>query len=253
MQEPQELATRQTIGHVLRTHLEGQSLFGEAGHCQVLAEQSAMAVTQAFTRMQERRLSYEELRRRLDPRRTRMTHFGVGLTLLAAIFTVLVAVDAVELAGVLSEWMGAAAAAAWIGCSWLAAIAKREGRDGLLTGIAVGVAAVGLLLAALHGEAAATRQTDLSHRFGVGILVVLVIFALVAVAVVVIARMEPASLLFARRRWHRSRDEYAAAVQTHRCDAEAAVIAGQGWRSLIEIQASASTDGAEQSRTDRQP
>lgn len=249
--EPQELATRQSIGHVLRTHLEGQSLFGEAGHCRVLAEQSAMAVTQAFTSMQERRLSYEELRRRLDPRRTRTTHFGVGLTLLAAFYTVLVALDAVALAGVLTGWMAAAAAAAWIGCSWLAAVAKREGRGGLLTGITVGVAAIGLLLAALHGEAAATRRAEVWLRFGVGVLVVLVIFALVAVAAAVITRMEPASLLFARRRWHRSRDEYAAAVHTHRCDAEAAVIAGQGWRSLIEIQANASADDAEQSRTDQ--
>ena len=49
MDDPQELETRQSIGHVLRTHPEGQSLFGEAGHYCVLAEQSAVAVTRAFT------------------------------------------------------------------------------------------------------------------------------------------------------------------------------------------------------------
>jgi hypothetical protein len=59
-------------------------------------------------------------------------------------------------------------------------------------------------------------------------------------------------LLFARRRWLRSREEYQAAVRTHRCDAEAAVIAGQGWRSLIEVQAKASADGARRTGTDQQ-
>ena len=241
---------------MLRTHSEGQSLFGEAGHYRMLAEQSATAATQAFTSMQERRLSYEELRRRLDPRRTRTIHLGVGLTLLAAIFTVLVVLDAIELAGVLIGWMTAAAvaaAAAWIGCSWLAALAKRERQGGLLTAITVGAVAVGLLLAALHSEGTSTRRTDVWHRFGAGVLVVLLIFALVAVAATLIARMEQASLLFARRRWHRSRNEYVTAVHTHHCDAEAAVIAGQGWRSLIEAQTNAAADGAEQSRIVQQP
>jgi hypothetical protein len=241
---------------VLRTHSEGQSLFGEAGHYRVLAEQSATAVARAFTSMQERRLSYEELRHRLDPRRSRTIHLGVGLTVLAGIFTVLVALDAIALAGVLTGWMtaaAAAAAAAWIGCSWLAALAKREGQGGPLTAITVGAVAVGLLLVALHGEEASTRRADVWHRFGAGVLVVLLIFALVAVAAVLMARMEPASLLFARRRWHRSRDEYVAAVHTHRCDAEAAVIAGQGWRNLIDAQANASADGAEQPGIDQEP
>ena len=74
----------------------------------------------------------------------------------------------------------------------------------------------------------------------------LLIFALVAIAAVLIARTEPASLLSARRRWHRARDEYVAAVRTHRCDAEAAVIAERGWRSLLEVQANTSADGEEE-------
>ena len=78
MHEPQELATRQNTGHVLRTHPEGQSLFAEAGHCRILAEQSARVVARAFTNMQERRLGYEELRRRLDPRRTRTSTLVSG-------------------------------------------------------------------------------------------------------------------------------------------------------------------------------
>jgi MFS family permease len=247
--DPEELTTRQSIGHVLRTHPEGKSLFGEAGHYRVLAEQSAAEVARVFTGMQETRFSCDELRRRLDPRRTRTIHLGVGLTLLAVIFTILVPLDAIELSGVLAGWMtaaAAAAAAAWIGCSWLAALAKREGQSGLLTAIIVSAMGVGLLLAALHGLGAATRQADVWHRFGIGVLLVLLIFALVAIAAVLIARTEPASLLSARRRWHRARDEYVAAVQTHRSDVEAAVIAEQGWRSLIEVQANASADGEEQ-------
>ena len=256
MHEPQELATRQSIGNVLRTHPEGQSLFGEAAHCRVLAEQSATAVTRAFTSMQERRLGYEELRHRLDPRRARTIHFGVGLTLLAAIFAVLVTLDAIELAGVLSGWMTAAAvpaATAWIGCSWLAALAKREGEGRFWVATTLGAVTVGLLLAALHSEGVATRRVGAWDRFVLGVLVALLIFILAAVAAVLIAHMEPASLLSARRRWHRSRDEYMAAVHTHRRDAEAAAIAGQGWRSLIEVQANVSADSAEQSGIDQEP
>ena len=108
------------------------------------------------------------------------------------------------------------------------------------------MAARRLLLTALHSRGTATLQADIWNRFGFGVLLVLLIFALVAIASVLIDRTEPASLLSARRRWHRAQDEYVAAVRTHRCDVEAAVIAGQGWRSLIEVQASASADGDEQ-------
>ena len=145
-------------------------------------------------------------------------------------------------------------AAVWLGCSWLAVLARREQHSGLLTVIIAGAMGVGLLLAALHGEGTLTRGTGVWHRFGIGVLVVLLTFALVAIAAVLIARTEPASLSSARRRWHRARDEYAAAVRTHRSDAEAAVIAERGWRSLIEVQANASADGEEQTgMTTHQP
>ena len=71
----------------------------------------------------------------------------------------------------------------------------------------------------------------------------LLILALVAVAAEIITRTEPASLTPARRRWHRARDDHTAAVTAESADNEAAVIAGQGWRNLIEAQASASADG----------
>jgi len=254
--EPQGFATRQSIGHLLRTHPEGQSLFGEAGHRRVLADQSAADVTRAFTSMQECRLGYEELRHRLDPRRSRTIHLDAGLALLAAIFMILAALDAVELAGVLTGWTAAAAtaaAAAWIGFAWLAALAKRERQGRLLTVITVGAVAAGVLVAALHGAGISGVRADVWHRFGAGVLGMLLIFTLTAVAAVIIARMEPASLWSARRRWHRARDEYAAAVAVHRRDAEEAVIAGQGWRNLIEAQANASADGSGQPGTEQRP
>lgn len=64
MHDPEKLATRQSIGQVLRTHPEGQRLFGEADHYRVLVEQSAAEVARAFTGMQESRFSYDERRRR---------------------------------------------------------------------------------------------------------------------------------------------------------------------------------------------
>jgi len=253
--DSQELAMRQSIGRVLRTHPDGQSLFGEADHYRVLAEQSAVAVTRAFTSMQETRLGYEELRHRLDPRHARTIHLGVGLTLLAAIFTSLVLLNAIELSGVVTGWMTAAAVAAtvaWIGCSWLSALAQNEKNGRLLAVITAGAVVTGFLLAALHSEGIASRA-DIWHRFGFGGLVALLIIVLVEIAAVLITRTEPASLIFARRRWHHSQDQYATAVRTHRGDAEAAVIAAQGWRSLIEAEANASAADEKQARITQQP
>jgi MFS family permease len=253
--EDQELAMRQMVGHVLATHPEGQSLFNEAGHRRALAEQSATAITQAFTVMQESRLGYEELRHRLDPRSARTFHFGVALTLLTVILAALVVLDAIEFAGILPGRMtlvvAAAAAAAWVGFGWLAALAGRERQHRLLTAIAAGAAAVGFLLAALHSGGAFNGRADPWRRFGVGVLVALLIVALVAVAAVLIARTEPASLVLARHRWHRSRSSYAAAVRTKRLDAEADVVAGQGWRCLIQAHTAASAAGGEQLTTDQ--
>jgi hypothetical protein len=239
--EPQELLPRQVVGHVLATHPEAQSLLAEAGHCRALADQSAAEVTRTFPVMQVARLGYEELRHRLDPRRRRTIHFGVAMTLMVAIAAALTVLDDIEFAGVLTGWLTAAAAvvtaAAWTGCAWLAALAGREKRSGLLAAITGGVTVFGLLLAALHGNGRFPGAADPRYRFGVGILLMLLILGLVAVAAALIARTEPASLLVARRRWHRARSGYEAAVSTQRSDAEAAVVAAQGWGSLIQAQA----------------
>lgn len=245
MQEPQRPATRKTSGRLLATHPEAQSLYAEAGHWHVLAEQSAAVVRQTYRVMQAARLGYEELRHRLDPRRTRTVHFGVALTLQAAIFVVLVALDAIEFTGVLADWMAVAAvaaAAAWSGCAWLAALAGREGQRGMLAVIVASAAAFGLLLAALHGDAAVPALTDIRYRLGVSIGVALLIFALVAAASVLIGRTEPASLLPARRRWYRARSEHENAMRIHVSDVEAAMVARQAWHVLVETQAQTSAD-----------
>ncbi|HEY2125615.1 MAG TPA: hypothetical protein VGH77_00360 [Streptosporangiaceae bacterium] len=79
----------------------------------------------------------------------------------------------------------------------------------------------------------------------------MLILALVAAAAAVIARTEPASLLLARRRWYRARHEYAAARSAQAADAEAAVIAVQGWQNLIDTQANSPVDGEAPVLTDQ--
>jgi MFS family permease len=249
--------------HVLASHPEAQSLLSEAGHCRVLAEQSADEVACRYGVMQAARNGYEELRHRLDPRRARPIHFGAAMGLLATLFAVLVVLDVVTFDGVMAGWVGAAAvaaAAAWIGCAWLAALALREEQRGRLVAIVAGALALGALLVALHGTTAAALLVDRLpvdrlpvdrlpvdrwYRFEVGAVTVLLVFVLVAVAAMLIARTEPASLLLARRRWHHSRSAYAAAVRIHRGDAEAEAVARQGWHGLIQahVQAPANGDG----------
>jgi hypothetical protein len=184
----------------------------------------------------------------LDPRRTKPVHFDVAMLMLAVIFVALTLLDAIEFAGVLTGWARAAAiaaAAAWTGCAWLAALAVRERRHGLLALAIMVVVTAGLLLAALHGDGTVPGQAYRWHQFGVGAAVALVVFALVAIEAVLITRTEPASLLLARRRWHRFRARHAAAVELQRTDAETDAIAGQGWRSLIQAQAQVSADDSE--------
>lgn len=245
MYEFHDPAARDVIGHALDTHPEGQSLLAEAGHRRSLAGQSMQMAAEAFARVKAARLGYEALRRRLDPRYGRTLHFGVALVLLGAVAAALAALDVIEFDGVLIGWAAAAAAAAataaWAGCAWLAALAVREERRGRVTAIAAGAAAAGLLLAALHGEASSIGPASGWHPFEIAVLVMLFIFALVAVATEIISRTEPASLPLARRRWHRSWNEYLAAAAVHRADAEAAVVAAQEWCSLVDAYAVAYT------------
>jgi hypothetical protein len=236
VQDPSELLDGRVTSHVLAAHPEAQSLLNEVGHCQALAEQSAAEAVRRYQVMQAARTGYEELRHRLDPRRTRTVHFGVAMGLLAALFAVLVVLNIITFDGVLAGWVtsvAVAAAAAWIGCAWLAALALREEQRGRLAVITAAALALDVLLATLHGNAAA-QPADRWYRYEVGAVAVLLVFILVVVAAILIARTEPASLLLARRHWQRCRSGYAEAVRIHRADAEAAAVARQGWHGLIQ-------------------
>ena len=246
MQDPSEVLFRRMVGHVLATHPEAQSLLSEAGHRRALTAQSAAEVTRLFAVMQAARVGYEELRHRLDPRRTRTVHFGIAMALLAALCTVLVMFDAVAFDGVLTGPVAAvavAASAAWIGCAWMAAVAVGDEQRGRLATIITGAVALGGLLAALHGDARVPAPVDRWHQVGVGVIAVLLILVLVAVAAMLIARTEPAPLLLARHRWQHCQSAYEAAVRVQRSDAEAEAVARQGWRGLIQAHGQPSVNG----------
>ena len=243
MYEFTDPVARELIAHVLDTHPDGQSLLTEADHRRTLAQQSARGAAEAFAMTKAARCGYEALRHRLDPRYGRTTHAGIALAALAVVVAALLGLDRIEFAGILSGWMTAAAAAAataaWVGCAWLAALAVREERRGRLIVIAAGAAAAGLLLAALHSAGSAAVRWPGWHPVWVSILLVLIILILVTTATEIITRTEPASLVLARRRWHRAWDGYLAAVRVQRSDAEAAAVAAQEWCSLIDVYATA--------------
>jgi 4-amino-4-deoxy-L-arabinose transferase-like glycosyltransferase len=246
VQDPSEVLYRQVVSHVLATHPEAPSLLSEVDHRRALAAQSTAEVTRLHGVMQAARMGYEELRHRLDPRRTRPVHFGIAMVLLAVVFTVLVMFDAVTFDGVLAADVTAAAvaaSAAWLGCAWLAAVAAREEQRGLLAATIAGAAALGGLLAALHGEVGGRMPVDRPTRAGVGVAAVLLILILVAVAAMLMTRTEPASVLLARRRWQSCQSEYEAALRIQRSDAEAEAVARQSWRGLIQAHVQAPGNG----------
>jgi hypothetical protein len=242
----------QILGELLAGHPEAASLQAEASHCQALARSSAANVGQEFIATQAARLSYEELRHRLDPRRHRTIHFGAGLILLTVLGAGLTMLDVIELSGLLgglgSVLPALAATAVWLTGAWLAALASRERRWTLVLATIGGAILLGLLLATLHGFEprpdwpAVSEHVRGSWLFGV--LVGVFILVLVVGAAVLMAHMECASLFLARRRWHRARAAHEAAVQTEQEDVEAASVAVEAWLGLVRTRAStAAGDG----------
>ena len=243
MKEIQDPAAREVITQVLDADPEGQSLLAEAGHRRTLARQSARAATEAAANEKAARRGYDALRHRLDPRNGRTLHVAVAVVALAAVVAALLGLDRIEFAGALIGWMITAGAvtatAAWAGCAWLAALAVREERHSRLIAIGLGATVAGLLLAALHSVGSAAFRWPGWDPVWLSVLVVLAILALVTIATEIITRTEPASLLAARRRWHRAQQDRQAALRVQRSDAEAAAVAAQNWCSLVDIYATA--------------
>jgi hypothetical protein len=233
------------MGDLLAGHPEAASLLGEARHCQALAACSAATAGQAFTAAQAARLCYEELRHRLDPRRRRPVNFGAGLGLLAGMGAALAVLDGVELGGLQAGMPTApvvmAATAVWLTGAWLAALASRERRRVLVTAITVGAIGLGILLTALHClNARPGGPTPWGHvrvDIAVGVVAGVLLVVLAVGTAVLMACMEPASVLVARRRWLQARAEHQAAVRLEHADAEAASITGGAWLGLVRARA----------------
>lgn len=228
----------QIIGELLTRHPEAPSLQAEAGHRRALARSSAANASGAFAVAQAARLGYEELRHRLDPRRLRTVNFAAGLLVMVLVSAGLTLLDIIQLSGLLgrtgSVLPALAAAAVWLTGAWLTALANGERRWPLVLSVGAPAVLLGLLLAVVHGLG---RSSVLY-----GALVSGFIFVLAGGAAVLMARMEPASLLVARRRWHRARAAHEAAVQTQRDDIEAATVATEAWLGLVRASAVAEAD-----------
>jgi hypothetical protein len=231
------------IGELLTSHPEAASLLAEASHCRALAVCSAATAKLKFDAAQAVRLAYEELRHRLEPRRSHPIHFTVGLLFLLVLGAGLAMLNVIELGGPRSVLPALAATAVWLTVAWLAAAAIHQRRRILVAAVVGAALLLGLLLVALH---------DLSTRPGwptgsgsvhgstvFGALTGLFILVLTAGATALMAHMEPAGLLLARSRWHRARSAYEEAVETERIDAQAAAVATEAWLGLVRARVTA--------------
>jgi len=236
------------VGEVLTYHPEAASLLGEASHRHALAAHSTATASQALYAAQAMRVCYEELRHKLDPRYRRPVHFGAGLAILAGLGVGLAVLNGLELITVLAARMAVpitlAAVAVWLTGAWLAALAAREKRRGLLAGIIAGACVMSILLVTLHGLMPFSDRPMPWGHIAVGVLLAVLLGAFVVAAAAVIARMEPASVFVARRRWQRARAIGEAAVGLEQDDAEAAAIAREAWLGLVRTQASTIAAGS---------
>lgn len=241
------------IGELLTSHSEAVSLLSEASHCRALSVCSAANTAQKFAVAQAARLAYEELRHRLEPRRRHPIHFGVGLLLLLVLGVGLAMLDLIELSGLLgglrSVLPALAATAVWLTVAWLAAVSVRQRRWALAAVIIGAAILVGLLLVALHGFGPhpgwPTVSGDAHGNTVFGVLTGAFILVLTAGAAALVAHMEPASFLLARRRWHWARTAHEAAVETEQADVEAAAVATEAWLSPVRAGVAAIAAGEE--------
>jgi hypothetical protein len=241
------------IGELLANHPEAASLLAEASHRRALAVCSAAVVRLKFNAAQAARLAYEELRHRLEPRRSHLVDYLAGLLLLLGLSATLAMLNLIEFSGFLgglsSAFPALAATAVWLTAAWLAAVAVRR-RRGIVVAAIIGAAVLLVLaLVALHGLGAHQGWPAVTgHACGSMVFAAVTgafILVLTAGAASLVAHLEPASLLVARRRWYRARAAHEAAVATEHADAEAAAIATQAWLALVKTRAIAVAAGDE--------
>src|SRR5207244_9825864 len=108
-----------------------------------------------------------------------------------------------------SALLAAAATGVWLTMAWLTAVAGLQRRWILVSTIGAAAIALGAMLVILHGFAPHPGWLATGGRFRgsalAGAAGSAFILALVAGAATLIAHMEPASFMVARRRWHRAR------------------------------------------------
>jgi hypothetical protein len=239
------------LGALLSSHPEASSLLAEASHRRALAVCSMASTARKFAAEQAARFAYEALRRRLEPRRRHPVHFGVGMLLvlvLGAGLAMLVLIELSRLLGGLRSVLPAlTATAVWLTLAWLVAIAVRQRRSAVVAAIAIAAVLFGLLLVALHGFGPypGWPPTGRHGSMVFGALTGACILVLTAGAAVLIAHLEPASLLLARQRWRQARTAYDKAVVTEQADVEAAAVAAAAWLSLVRAQVTAIAAGEE--------
>ena len=221
------------IGELLLNHPEAASLLSSAAHWQSLAVWSAAATRRKFAAVQAARLAYEELGHHLEPRRRHLINFVVGLLLLLVLSAGLVMLDLVELGGLRSVLAALAATAVWLTGAWLGAVAARQRRWKLVAVFTGAAVLLGLLLVALHDVGPHPGWPAVGGQALFGTLTGAFILVLTAGAAALIAHLEPASLLAARRGWYRVRAAYEEAAKTARADAQAAAVARESWLSLV--------------------
>jgi hypothetical protein len=240
------------IGELLANHPEAASLLAEASHCRALAVCSAAYTRLKSAAVQAARLAYEQLRHRLEPRRGHPVHFGAGSMLVLTLGAGLAMLNLIELSGLLggprTVPLALAATAVWLTGAWLAAVAVRHRRWAVVAGISAAAALLGLLLVALYGLGPHPGWPASGHALGSTVFAALTgtfILVLTIGAVALMIHMEPASLLMARRRWHRARTAYEEAVEIEHADVEAAAVAAEAWLDLVRVRVTAIAAGDE--------
>jgi hypothetical protein len=171
----------------------------------------------------------------------------VGVLLVFVLSAGLAMLDLIELGGPGSVLPALAATAVWVTVAWLAAVAVRQRRRALVAGIGAAAVLLGLLLVALHGLGQQPGRPTAGGHSGdsmvFGALVGTFILVLTIGAGALISYIEPASLLLARRRWHRARAAHEQAVETERGDVEAAAVAVEAWLGLVRTRVTAIAAG----------